>query len=611
MSKVHALALTLVFALCIGWASGEVQEEPVFEVEVVGQGEPISVGEAITSTSVITRTEIQRSGAQNLMDFLVREPGVWVSRQGGMGYGGKVNIRGFGGSPPTQLAVLLDGHPTQMGIMGHILPTSYVLDNVKRIEILRGPTGALYGDMAVGGVIKIYTRGPKDEDLRGALSVRSGGFDTFGNQLWFRGINKQGGYRFQLGRYSTDGSNPFAKFDANNYSLAVDYSLKNGWDVAFRSQRLIYTTFDQNEVANAYAAGREPKFIEQDYDRGDYDLEFRRESGNRSTTVKLYRTQGEHEFQDGFHSKDFGKGISLLQTVPAGKGKAKWGFAVRSIGGEIYSPAPLARSFSRSEPSAFLLFDQPVADQTTLSIGLRYTAPEDFDSEFIPHLGITRELKHGWSLYASARRGYRLPSFRELFLFGINNPDLEPESAWQYEIGARRNLPSGAQIELTAFDIDAKNLIVLGPRPAGVPGPPKQWANTGAVTRTGFEVSARWPSGPQTAFYANFSYLDAGARREQTVGHKLAFGVDHRFGKWMISGDLLYVNRLFNYDQKNVLVKVPSFTIVNLKASMPISNLARVGIVVENLFNRSYKVDPAYPYPMPGRCISLQFEKGW
>ncbi|MDH7482374.1 MAG: TonB-dependent receptor [Armatimonadota bacterium] len=614
MSKAFSLLLAIGLAAYIagiGLASDEMPEEPVFEVEVVGVSEPEAVGQISTSASVITRTEIQRSGAQNLMDFLVREPGVWVSRQGGMGYGGKVNIRGFGGSPPTQLAVLLDGHPTQMGIMGHILPTSYVLDNVKRIEILRGPTGALYGDMAVGGVIKIYTRGPKDEDSRGALLVKGGGFDTFGNQLWFRGINEKWGYRFQLGRYSTDGSNPFAKYDADNYSLAIDHTLRNGWDMAFRSQRLIYTTFDQNEVANAYAAGREPKFIEQDYDRGDYDLEFKRDVGNHSTSVKLYRTEGEHEFQDGFHSKDFGQGIILSQTIPAGRGKGEWGIGVRTIGGKIYSPASLARSFSRSEPSMFLLFDQPIAGKTTLSLGMRYTAPEDFGSEVLPHIGIYREMKQGWSLYASARRGYRLPSFRELFLFGINNPNLEPESAWQYEIGARRNLPSGAQVEISAFDIDAKNLIVLGPRPAGVPGPPKQYANTGAVTRTGFEISARWPQGSKTAYYANFSYLDAGARREQTVGHKLAFGVDYRLGKWMISGDLLYVNRLFNYDQTNTLVKLPSFTVVNVKASRPISNMARIGIVIENLFNRSYRVDPAYPYPMPGRCISLQFEKGW
>jgi iron complex outermembrane receptor protein len=220
MERLLKTVVTLGLAIGLataGWASDGGPDEPVFEVEVVGQAERSTPGVATTSTSVITETEIERSGAQNLMDLLVREPGVWVSRQGGMGFGGNVSIRGFGGSPPTQLAVLLDGHPTQMGIMGHILPTSYILDNVKRIEVLRGPAGALYGDMSIGGVINIITRGPRDDESKGAVSATGGSFDTFGGQVWFRGLNAQSGYRAQLGRFNTDGDNPFAKYDGDNY----------------------------------------------------------------------------------------------------------------------------------------------------------------------------------------------------------------------------------------------------------------------------------------------------------------------------------------------------------------------------------------------------------
>ena len=614
MERLLKTVVTLGLAIGLataGWASDGGPDEPVFEVEVVGQAERSTPGVATTSTSVITETEIERSGAQNLMDLLVREPGVWVSRQGGMGFGGNVSIRGFGGSPPTQLAVLLDGHPTQMGIMGHILPTSYILDNVKRIEVLRGPAGALYGDMSIGGVINIITRGPRDDESKGAVSATGGSFDTFGGQVWFRGLNAQSGYRAQLGRFNTDGDNPFAKYDGDNYSLAIDHSLRGGWQASFRGQRLVYSTSDQSEVANAYAAGRPAKFIEQDYDRGDYDLEFKRRANDRTTSVKLYRTEGEHEFQDGFHSEDFGQGVMVSQIAPVARGRGQWGLAWRSLGGDIYSPAPLARSFSRDERAAYFIVDQPIAGRTELSAGLRYTAPEEFDAELLPHLGLTHELKDGWTLFTSARRGYRAPSFRELFLFGINNLNLQPESAWQYEVGARKRLPSGAQVELSLFRIDADDLIVLRPRPAGVPGLPKQLANAGKVTRDGFEVGARWPAGVRTALYANFSYLDPGEIREQTVGRKLALGVDHRLGQWLLSGDIEYIDRLFDFDQTNALIEVPAFTVVNLKASRPFANGARIGLVMENLFDRSYRVDPAYPYPMPGRAVRLQMEKSW
>jgi outer membrane receptor protein involved in Fe transport len=426
-------------------------------------------------------------------------------------------------------------------------------------------------------------------------------------------LSEQSGYRVQLGRFDTDGDNPFAEYDADDYSLAIDQTLRGGWRASFRGQRLLYSTFDQNEVANAFAAARPAKFIQQDYDRQDYDLTLDKSDGegSRTTQIKLYRTQGEHEFRDGFHAEDFGEGVVVSRIAPIGRGRGEWGLAWRSIGGDIYSPPPLARSFCRDERAAYLIVDQPAADRTKLSAGLRYSAPEHLDAELLPHLGLTRELAHGWTLFTSACRGYRIPSFRELFLFGINNPDLEPESAWQYEVGARRRLPSGAHLELSLFRINADGLIVLRPRPAGVPGPPLQLANARDVTRDGFEISGRWPAGLNTALYANFSYLEPGDIKEQTVGRKLAAGVDHRIGQWLLSGDIEYIDWLFDYDQTSALVAVPAFVVVNLKASRPFAEAARVGLVIENLFDRGYRVDPAYPYPMPGRSVRLQVERAW
>ncbi|UCC67995.1 MAG: TonB-dependent receptor [Armatimonadota bacterium] len=607
LKAVVALGLAVSLA-SVAWASEEGDEEPVFEVEVIGQAAQRPPGSAATSTSVITETEIERSGAQNLMDLLVREPGVWVSRQGGMGFGGNVSIRGFGGSPPTQLAVLLDGHPTQMGIMGHILPTSYVLENARSIQVLRGPAGAMYGDMAIGGVINIVTRGPRDEESTGAVSATGGSFDAAGGQAWFRGLNEQWGYRAQLGSFNTDGDNPFAKYHGDNYSLAIDHSLRGGWETTLRGQRLVYTTFDQREVANAYAEERPAEFIEQDYDRQDYDLTFSRSEAHHTTEIKLYRTQGEHEFQDGFHSEDFGQGILVSQIVPIRSGRGRWSIAWKSLGGDVYS---MAQSFSRDERAAHVMLEQPLARQTEVSAGLRYATPDDLDEELLPHLGLAHELPNRWTLFTSARRGYRAPSFRELFLFGINNPNLQPESAWQYEVGGRRRWSSGAQVELSLFRIRADDLIVLRPRPAGVPGLPVQYANAQDVTRNGFEVGARWPAGLDTACYANFSHLNPGEVKEQTVGRKLAAGVDRRSGRWLLSGDIEYIDRLFDYDQTSTLVQVPAFTVVNLKASRSLAYGAKLGLVIENLFDRTYRVDPAYPYPMSGRAVRLQLEKSW
>jgi len=618
--RTTALAIGLLAAMCIGGAAGagtpeDEGEVPVFEAEpvvVVATGEPEDPATLPTTTSVITRTEVERSGSLNLMDLLVREPGVWVSRQGGLGFGGAVSIRGFGGSPPTQVSVMVDGHPSQMGIMGHILPTSYLVDNVERVEIMRGPGGARCGHMAMGGVINIVTRAGADEEKAAGTLAAAGTYDTFGRQVWLAGGGGMTRYRGQWGRLSTDGDHPFARYRADNYALAVDQELGGDWEAALRTQQVVYKTFDQREVADAYAEGRPPQFIEQEFDRQDYDLEFTRQHGERTVGLKVYRTDGEHEFEDGFHSQDYGHGVMVWQRRPMAGGRLRWGADWGEYGGDIFSPAPLRNRFSRQETAAHVSAGLPVGGATSVSAGLRYTKPQEFDGEWLPQLGVHHRVGGGWSLFGSARRGYRAPSFRELFLFGINNPELLPEEVWQYELGLRRALKGGGQLELALFRIDAVNLIVLGARPAEAPpGPPTQLLNIDDVQRDGFEIGVRQPLGPRTAVYANFSYLDPGDVKLQTIGRKLAAGVDRRAGAWTLSGDLLYVDRLWDLDQTNTLVEVPSFTIVNLKGARPLAPGLRAGFVVENVFDRDYRVDPAYPYPMPGRTFRLQVETDW
>jgi len=499
-----------------------------------------------------------------------------------------------------------------MGIMGHILPSSYLLENVERVEIMRGPSGTLHGPMALGGVINIVTRSAADEEQQGSVLATGGTYDTRGTQFWVAGGGGDTACRAQWGRLSTDGDHPFARYRADNRSLALDQTLDEDWDAAFRAQQVVYHTFDQREVADAYAAGRDPRFVEQSFDRQDYDLEFTRREGARVTGIKLYRSDGDHEFQDGFHSQDYGHGLMLWRRSPVRRGWLRWGLDWGEYGGDIFSPAPLRNRFARQESAAHFVLDTAAGAGTRLSAGLRYTDPEDFDAEWLPEFGILRGLEGDWSLFGSVRRGYRTPSFRELFLFGINNPDLLPEEAWQYELGLRRPLESGGSAEVSVFRIEASNLIVLRPRPPDAPpGPPVQYANADDVVRAGFEVGFRKPAGRRTAVYASYSHLDPGDIKEQTVGRKLAAGVDHRIGRTTLSGDAEWVSRLFDFDQTNTLMKMPAFTVVNVKGTFELARGLRAGLVVENLFDREYRIDPAYPYPMPGRALRLQMEQSW
>ncbi|WP_310626315.1 TonB-dependent receptor domain-containing protein [Limnohabitans sp.] len=115
--------------------------------------QPLS--EVLSSVSVITRKDIERSQAASLVDLLQGEPGIEYGRNGGPGSQTSIFLRG---QASNGLVVLVDGIRTQTDGGGFLTMTEMPLSQIERIEILRGNAGALYGEAAVGGMINIYTR---------------------------------------------------------------------------------------------------------------------------------------------------------------------------------------------------------------------------------------------------------------------------------------------------------------------------------------------------------------------------------------------------------------------------------------------------------------------
>ncbi|MGL4804988.1 MAG: TonB-dependent receptor plug domain-containing protein, partial [Bacteroidales bacterium] len=129
------------------------------EVVVTGSMTEVSKRQLPLHVEVIGRKEIQQRKTNSLLPILSeRIPGMFVTQRGLMGYGvaagsaGSMTMRGIGGSPNTQLLVLIDGHPQYMGLMGHPLPDMYETAMAERVEVIKGPASYLYGSNAMGGV---------------------------------------------------------------------------------------------------------------------------------------------------------------------------------------------------------------------------------------------------------------------------------------------------------------------------------------------------------------------------------------------------------------------------------------------------------------------------
>ena len=115
-----------------------------------------SIDDALPSTTVITRAEIERWQLSDLVGTLSREAGVQFARSGGPGSASSLFVRGANSS---QVLVLVDGVPLNAAVGGAASLGGIALDTVDRIEISRGNLSSLYGSAAIGGVVQIFTRG--------------------------------------------------------------------------------------------------------------------------------------------------------------------------------------------------------------------------------------------------------------------------------------------------------------------------------------------------------------------------------------------------------------------------------------------------------------------
>src|SRR5690606_26438503 len=191
----HTLSLALALALP-GIAAAEQAPTQLDDVIVTATRTPIPIEDSVVPVQVIDRVQIERSQASSLQALLRGRAGLDFTNQGGAG---KITSLFLRGSNSNQVLVLVDG--VRIGSATNGMPTLQDLpvDQVERVEIVRGPRSSLYGSEAIGGVIQIFTRsaGP---GLQQNLSLTAGsnnlrqasaGFSNRGERGWVSAQSSQ------------------------------------------------------------------------------------------------------------------------------------------------------------------------------------------------------------------------------------------------------------------------------------------------------------------------------------------------------------------------------------------------------------------------------------
>lgn len=122
---------------------------------VTGTRTDVALQDSLAPTQLITREEIERSQSRSLVDLLKGRAGIGFTNQGGLGKLSSLNIRG---TESDHVLVLVDGIRIGSATAGLASFQDLPVDQIERIEIVRGPRSSLYGSEAIGGVIQIFTR---------------------------------------------------------------------------------------------------------------------------------------------------------------------------------------------------------------------------------------------------------------------------------------------------------------------------------------------------------------------------------------------------------------------------------------------------------------------
>ena len=195
-------------------------------------------------------------------------------------------------------------------------------------------------------------------------------------------------------------------------------------------------------------------------------------------------------------------------------------------------------------------------------------------------------------LKASASKGFRYPILREMYMFSPQNPDLQPESMWNYEISAMQTLLDGnLSYGINVFYIDGKNMIMTLPNPNGS-GMLNQ--NSGKIENAGVEAQIGWRINRTWAVDANYSFLHMENPVVAAPEHKLYVGGNFSKGRWNATTGIQYIAGLYTSVSP---VMTEEFVLWNATVSFRILDWLSVWVRGENLLAQEYEINAGYPMP--------------
>jgi vitamin B12 transporter len=543
-------------------------------VVVTGRRASSKRSETPQAVEVVTSEDLDRTIAQDVTDALKKNGSVDVVQYNGLLSG--IGIRGF--RPEFERTinkrslVLIDGRPVGSANLAMI-----TLDNVDRIEVQKGPSSALYGPSAMGGVVNLITRRPDRDKWTGSFSAGYGSFESrelaarseagFGGDGYYsvsvRRLDQQDDYDMGGGQ-----TRPFTSYETNHVTARIGHGISDAWtlegsavvhwdrDVLLPGSELDGTSQQARKDQDQHSA--EMRLLG---DLGAHQpalvLYTTREAGNNITVTSL--NAAEQPFLPylsfDFEIRELGVQLrdewqwSPRHSLLIGLDHQDIELESRSYNPDGSARAPFSPDNARRTTGVFVQDRIRLRDgQTIFELGARYdrndvstrpvplrptfTPSDTRIDRFSPSIGFKQELTQGVRLHVTAGSGFVVPEAGQLTgrderIVGgrpqitLGNPDLKAESSVAYDVGLEWTAEAG-RMDFTYFDTRVKDRItgvtLANPLPTAPADQPvvNSFTNANDADIQGIELDAEWQATSALGVFLNANHFFE--RRETVAG---------------------------------------------------------------------------------------------
>ena len=424
-----------------------------------------SIDDALTSVTIITRADIQARQPASVQELLTGEAGVQISNNGGLGKATALFLRG---TDADQVLVLIDGVKLTSATLGTTAFEYLPVEEIDRIEIVRGPRSSLYGSEAVGGVIQIFTRRGQGEPLLTA-SAGGGSHNTENTSAGLSGSTSRLSYSVSSSYLGSDGyvSCRGTPVPPGGGCFTFDFT-PDGFHSASQSARIRYDFSDAaNAEFTALRAQGGTHFAGTFVNHENFVQQSAGVTGRWSPLSSLQLTiragQSRDEATDDLNFVPQSRFDTLHSQATL---QVDWQLATQhllTLGTDaqrdsVASSVAYAVS-SRRDIGSFLEYQGGFASERW-SVSARHDDNEQFGGQATGSAAWSHRLPGGLRLIASFGTAFRAPTFNELYYPFFGNPALRPEHSRSAELGINGSRAE-AQWSLHTFGTRINDLIAF------------------------------------------------------------------------------------------------------------------------------------------------------